>query len=987
MRWAPFYGGVAMSHRRHFRHVYAVLVHEAPDCVVDLVRNLRHLDPGSEVLVYSGSQDPFFLSGLGLESYGAVVHPTPRAMRWGYLHDFALDCMRFALADLPFDAMTIVDSDQLALRPGYSAFLEDFLGRHPNAGLLGCADAPQPRHTHQAPAAHAWREQALWQPYLAKFEGGPSKFPWWTFWPSTVFTRPACEALVACFDGDEGLKALLARSSLWATEEVLFPTLVALLGFDVLKNPASYDLVRYRVAYSTHQLAEARRRPDVYWVHPVPRGIDHPLRAFIRRAHGDYDQATRRLTMLEDEPVEILRTLPLLERIRSIEGWLEDDEADLLLATALKAARAPATGAFVEVGSFQGRATVLLGAAVRAESPERKVYAIDPHDGVIGARDGQLRRVGPTRDKFERNIAAAGLSRWVDTVQSRAPDVAWEAPVAFLLVDGLHDYDSAAADLRRFEPHLEIGAYVAFHDCADYFPGVVRLVRELEASGRYVRVARARSLVVFRRIEVSAAAAPARAEPPHVAVAAPTPRVSCIMPTRNRRRFVPESIAAFLAQDFEGEAELIIVDDGDDAISDLVPAHPRVRYLRLDRRRTIGAKRNLACEDSRGEFIVHWDDDDWQSPRRLRVQVEDLERTGADVVGLKNVFYHHPDDGRAYRYEYGAAGRPWVAGCSMAYRRAFWDRDHFPDIDVGEDARFVWAQPGARVHAHLDEQILVARIHAANVSPKRTSDARWRPIPEAEIHAIVGARMQVTAAAGPRVSCVMPTRNRPELVLEAVAQFEAQTISDAELIVVDDGAGDLRERLAGHDRVRYLRAPESSAVGAKRNIGAEAARGRYIAHWDDDDWYAPGRLQAQLDALGGSDAQLCGLRTCAIFDAEQDTLWSISDEVHRRMFVGDVHGRSLLFDAELWRSGVRYPAARLGEDAAFLRDAMARAAKLVRVDRADLFVYVRHRRVTWRFECGTHVDPRGWSPGTAPPGFDEAVRGRLVRALVGRQAS
>ncbi|AFE04862.1 hypothetical protein COCOR_02845 [Corallococcus coralloides DSM 2259] len=40
-------------------------------------------------------------------------------MKWGWLHDFALDCFRFALEHEAFDAMTIVDSDQLGLRPGY----------------------------------------------------------------------------------------------------------------------------------------------------------------------------------------------------------------------------------------------------------------------------------------------------------------------------------------------------------------------------------------------------------------------------------------------------------------------------------------------------------------------------------------------------------------------------------------------------------------------------------------------------------------------------------------------------------------------------------------------------------------------------------------------------------------------------------------------------------------------------------------------------
>ncbi|MFL6290840.1 MAG: hypothetical protein ACJ759_08100, partial [Thermoanaerobaculia bacterium] len=100
------------------RNVFAVLVHERPDCVADLVRNLCHLDPGSQVLLYNGGGRTL-LNGLAPE--GAVIHPGPRRMEWGKLHGFALDCMRFALDHWPeLDTLTIVDSDQHAVRPGWS---------------------------------------------------------------------------------------------------------------------------------------------------------------------------------------------------------------------------------------------------------------------------------------------------------------------------------------------------------------------------------------------------------------------------------------------------------------------------------------------------------------------------------------------------------------------------------------------------------------------------------------------------------------------------------------------------------------------------------------------------------------------------------------------------------------------------------------------------------------------------------------------------
>src|SRR5258708_2525014 len=114
--------------------------------------------------------------------------------------------------------------------------------------------------------------------------------------------------------------------------------------------------------------------------------------------------------MGEPPPDGLLLALPILERMRQVEGWLEDDEADLLIAAAARALAAPGERpAVVEVGSYCGRSTVVLGSVVRAVRPGGRVYAIDPHQGQVGAADGQLYAGPPTLPRFVHNIAAAGL--------------------------------------------------------------------------------------------------------------------------------------------------------------------------------------------------------------------------------------------------------------------------------------------------------------------------------------------------------------------------------------------------------------------------------------------------------------------------------------------------------------------------------------------------------------------------------------------------
>ena len=215
------------------------------------------------------------------------------------------------------------------------------------------------------------------------------------------------------------------------------------------------------------------------------------------------------------------------------------------------------------------------------------------------------------------------------------------------------------------------------------------------------------------------------------------PLVSCIMPTAGRRAFAGQAIAYFLRQTY-GPAELLIVDDGADAVADLLPDDPRVRYLRLPRRRSVGAKRNLACEAAAGEIIVHWDDDDWSAPRRLGHQVEELLRQGADVCGLSAVTYYDPWQRQAWQYVYPPHAQAWVAGNTLCYRKTFWQRNPFADIDVGEDTRFVQARLAQRLAVLPDAGFFVAVIHAHNVSPKRPRGARWRPLAAADVEGLLG---------------------------------------------------------------------------------------------------------------------------------------------------------------------------------------------------------------------------------------------------------
>lgn len=502
------------------RNVFACLVHESVECVIDLVRNLRHFDAASRIVLYDGSQGGRLLDKrLPWAEWGVTVHPSPHPMTWGRLHGFALDCLRLLREGESYDTITIVDSDQLLLRAGYSEFLAAHLANRKDLGVLSNRPEIQGAATAIAPARTALQERAHWQDWLDTFEGGQQHWVHWSFWPGTVITREAGEAILKRVDQDVQFNLLLASSKMWATEEVLFPTLAALLGFRVERNPCSDRFVQFRKSHDRHALDLARALPEAFWMHPVPRNYGDPTRCAIRTlAHQYRPLAPAPAPALAPAPApshpRANPWLPLLRTMQTIDGWLADDEAELLALAAMDVlAQGHDARHLVEIGSYCGKATFILAHAARLSSrgaPRARVIAIDTFDGTVGALDTTIERKGDTRARFDATLRQHGLSEWVDARRGRASEVAIVEDVSLLLVDGLHDHASAALDFHAVRDALTPDALVLFHDRAPYFPGVCSLVDELIQGGQWRERWRTGSLCALERVEAVSLKAPVR---------------------------------------------------------------------------------------------------------------------------------------------------------------------------------------------------------------------------------------------------------------------------------------------------------------------------------------------------------------------------------------------------------------------------------------------------------------------------------------------
>ena len=102
----------------------------------------------------------------------------------------------------------------------------------------------------------------------------------------------------------------------------------------------------------------------------------------------------------------------------------------------------------------------------------------------------------------------------------------------------------------------------------------------------------------------------------------------------------------------------------------------------------------------------------------------------------------------------------------------------------------------------------------------------------------------------PRVSVIVPTYNRADLLPEALQSVLAQTLTDLELIVVDDGStdhtADVIQPFLADRRVRFLPQPNSGRVGQVRLAGVRAAQADRLAFLDSDDRYPPTALADHL---------------------------------------------------------------------------------------------------------------------------------------------
>jgi MMP 1-O-methyltransferase len=169
------------------------------------------------------------------------------------------------------------------------------------------------------------------------------------------------------------------------------------------------------------------------------------------------------------------RCQELLERALSTPGFFGSDEGEALFAVARRAAR---IGPIVEIGSYLGRSTLFLAAAVAAEGTG-VVFSVDHHRGSEEMQPGwpdhdaalfdPATRLMDSLPHFRNSIKDAGTDDIVVCVVGESSSVArhWRRGAGLVFIDGGHGELVCWSDYLSWAPRVAQGGFLAFHDVFD----------------------------------------------------------------------------------------------------------------------------------------------------------------------------------------------------------------------------------------------------------------------------------------------------------------------------------------------------------------------------------------------------------------------------------------------------------------------------------------------------------------------------------------
>ena len=206
----------------------------------------------------------------------------------------------------------------------------------------------------------------------------------------------------------------------------------------------------------------------------------------------------------------------------------------------------------------------------------------------------------------------------------------------------------------------------------------------------------------------------------------------------------------------------------------------------------------------------------------------------------------------------------------------------------------------------------------------------------------------------PKISVILPTYNREDMLPRALDSILQQTFTDFELIVINDGSADktqeiLEEYAAKDQRIKIIKHEQNKGLVAGLNEGLERAKGEYIARMDDDDVSYPKRLEKQLAYMEAHpEYAAVGVWGGPFNDNRVYLSWKQTDSEYIKILTllgltPMAHSSLMMRTSFLKEHQIRYkPAYKSAEDLPLLADLMIAGSKLTNIP--EKLMYIRMHR-------------------------------------------
>ena len=196
-------------------------------------------------------------------------------------------------------------------------------------------------------------------------------------------------------------------------------------------------------------------------------------------------------------PEEVPDLATVTAAVADVRGWMSPGQAATLYDAAR---RCPPEGTIVEIGSFQGRSTIVLASAAPSNV---QVVAIDPHAGNDRGPqeiDGFGEAAAGDHEVFLANLERAGVRDRVRHVRMFSDAALGEVDgsIDVLYIDGAHRYAPALSDIREWGARVGDGGTLLIHDSFSSVGVTLAILRELMLGTRFRYVGRSQSMTIYR---------------------------------------------------------------------------------------------------------------------------------------------------------------------------------------------------------------------------------------------------------------------------------------------------------------------------------------------------------------------------------------------------------------------------------------------------------------------------------------------------------